>query len=263
PLARPIVIAPECFRLPRRNRRLSKAPAIWVYGGVDPIRLRYASLYNRNMEQDGTNENDTPALVERAAQGDNQAWESLLSDNRMRLRRMVSLRMDRRLQGRIDPSDVIQESCVEAAQRLREYAKNPSVPFFVWLRWIVGQRLMEQHRRHLGAQGRDASRDVSLYQGNFPEATTADLAANLLANITTPSQAAIRIEEQRRLQDALDSLDPINREILVLRHFEQLSNGEAAEVLELDKSTASKRYTRALIRLKEVIVAMPGGEDLL
>jgi RNA polymerase sigma-70 factor (ECF subfamily) len=215
------------------------------------------------MEQDGTNENDTPALVERAAQGDNQAWESLLSDNRMRLRRMVSLRMDRRLQGRIDPSDVIQESCVEAAQRLREYAKNPSVPFFVWLRWIVGQRLMEQHRRHLGAQGRDASRDVSLYQGNFPEATTADLAANLLANITTPSQAAIRIEEQRRLQDALDSLDPINREILVLRHFEQLSNGEAAEVLELDKSTASKRYTRALIRLKEVIVAMPGGEDLL
>ena len=234
-----------------------------AYGGVAPIRLRHAGPYDRNMEEDGTKENDTPALVEQAAQGDNRAWERLLDDNRLRLRRMISLRMDRRLQGRIDPSDVIQESCVEAAQRLREYAENPSVPFFVWLRWIAGQRLMEQHRRHLGAQARDAGRDVSLYQGNFPEATTADLAANLLANITTPSQAVIRMEEQRRLQDVLDSLDPIDREILVLRHFEQLSNGEAAQVLDLDKSTASKRYTRALIRLKDVIVAMPGGEDLL
>ncbi len=215
------------------------------------------------MDEDGLKSNETPALVDRAAQGDNQAWERLLSDNRLRLRRMISLRMDRRLQGRIDPSDVIQESYVEAAQRLHEYTKNPSVPFFVWLRWIVGQRLMEQHRRHLGAQARDASRDVSLYQGKFPEASTADLAANLLANISTPSQAAIRMEEQRRLQDALDALDPIDREILVLRHFEQLSNGEAAQVLDLDKSTASKRYTRALIRLKEVIVAMSGGEDLL
>jgi RNA polymerase sigma-70 factor, ECF subfamily len=210
------------------------------------------------MSEDGAGESDTPAMVERAAGGDERAWESLLNDNRDRLRRMVSLRMDRRLQGRIDPSDVIQESYIEAAQRLPEYAKNPSMPFFVWLRWIVGQRMMEQHRRHLGAQVRDASRDVSLYHGNFPEATTADLAANLLANITTPSQAAIRIEEEKRLQEALDLLDPLDREILVLRHFEQLTNGEVADVLGLDKSAASKRYTRALIRLKDVLNSMLG-----
>lgn len=176
---------------------------------------------------------------------------------------MVALRMDRRVQGRVDPSDVIQDSFVDAAKRLPEYAKNPPMPFFVWLRWLVGQKLMEQHRRHLGAQVRDASRDVSLYHGDFPEASTADIAANLLGNFSTPSQSAIRSEQQKRLQDALDSLEPIDREILLLRHFEQLTNGEAAEVLQLDKSATSKRYTRALIRLKDVLLAMPGTlEDL-
>ncbi len=176
---------------------------------------------------------------------------------------MVALRMDPRLQGRIDPSDVVQESYIDAARRLPEYAKNPTMPFFVWLRWLTGQRLMEQHRRHLGAQARDASREVSLYHGAFPEATAADLAANVLGELSTPSKAVIRVEQIKRLQEALESLEPIDREILVLRHFEQLSNGEAAQVLDLDKSTASKRYTRALVRLKGVLTAMPGGfEDL-
>jgi RNA polymerase sigma-70 factor, ECF subfamily len=211
------------------------------------------------MSEDHHNEPETSLLVERAAVGDNQAWERLMSDHRARLSRMVALRMDRRLQGRIDPSDVIQESYIDAARRLSEYAKNPTMPFFLWLRLLVGQRLMEQHRRHLGAQARDASRDVSLYQGDFPEATTADLATHLLGNTSTPSRIAIRSEQQLHLQRALESLDPIDREILVLRHFEQLSNGEAAEVLGLDKSAASKRYTRALIRLKDVLTSTPGG----
>jgi RNA polymerase sigma-70 factor (ECF subfamily) len=201
--------------------------------------------------------------MERAVHGDNRAWERLVNDYRSRLRRMVALRMDRRLQGRVDPSDVIQESFIDAAKRLPEYVKNPPLPFFVWLRFLTGQRLTEQHRRHLGAQARDASREVSLSYGAFPETTTADLAANLLAEFSSPSQAVIRIEETRRLHDALDSLEPIDREILLLRHFEQLSNQEAAEVLKLDKSATSKRYIRAMTRLKDVLVAMPGGWEEL
>jgi RNA polymerase sigma-70 factor (ECF subfamily) len=197
-------------------------------------------------------------LVDQAAQGDDAAWERLMSDHRPRLRRMVALRMDRRLNGRIDPSDVIQESYIDAARRLKEYSENPSMPFFLWLRFLTAQRLMEQHRRHLGAQARDAGREISLYHGAFPEATTADLAAHLLGKLSTPSQAAIRVEQTIRLQEALNSLEPIDREILALRHFEQFSNGEAAEVLGLDKSAASKRYARALLRLKDVLMAMPG-----
>jgi RNA polymerase sigma-70 factor, ECF subfamily len=200
-------------------------------------------------------------LAERAAGGDDAAWERLMGDHRARLRRMVALRLDRRLQGRVDPSDVIQEACIDAARRLAEYAKNPAMPFYLWLRFLAGQRLMEQHRRHLGAQARDAGREISLYRGAFPETTTADLATHFLGKLSTPSQAAIRIEQKIRLQEALNSLEPIDREILALRHFEQLSNGETAEVLGLDKSTASKRYARALVRLKDVLLALPGGGE--
>jgi RNA polymerase sigma-70 factor (ECF subfamily) len=211
----------------------------------------------------GSEHIETPQLVDQAAEGDSRAWERLMIENRARLRRMVEIRLDRRLQGRIDPSDIIQEAFIDAARRLPEYAKDPSIPFFIWLRQLTGQRLIEQHRHHLGTQARDASRDVSIYNRPFPEATTADLAANLLGEFTSPSQAVIRNEQTQRLQEALDSLEPIDREILVLRHFEQLSNGEASEVLTLDKSAASKRYVRAMERLKDVLVAMPGGrEDL-
>jgi RNA polymerase sigma-70 factor (ECF subfamily) len=198
-------------------------------------------------------------LVEQAAGGDDSAWQRLLAHHRARLRRMVALRLDRRLQGRVDPSDVIQEACIDAARRLAEYSQNPTMPFYLWLRFLAGQRLLEQHRRHLGAQARDAGREISLYRGAFPETTTADLAAHFLGKLSSPSQAAIRIEQKIRLQEALNSLEPIDREILALRHFEQLTNGETAEVLGLAKSAASKRYARALVRLKDVLVAMPGG----
>jgi RNA polymerase sigma-70 factor (ECF subfamily) len=202
----------------------------------------------------------TILLVRQAAEGDDQAWSELLSRHRERLKGMVEVRMDRRLRGRIDPSDIIQEACFAAAQRLRDYAANPSMPFYLWLRWITGQRLVDQHRRHLGAKGRDAGRELALYHGAFPEATTADLAAHLLGRLSSPSQAAIRIEQTIRLQEALNALDPIDREILALRHFEQLTNGEAAEVLGLDKSAASKRYARALVRIKDILVTTLGTD---
>jgi RNA polymerase sigma-70 factor (ECF subfamily) len=215
------------------------------------------------MREGQSDDQKTTPLVERAAHGDNVAWQQLMNEHHARLRRMVALRMDRRLQGRIDPSDIIQESYIDAARRLPDYAKNPTIPFFLWLRLLVGQRLMEQHRRHLGAQARDAKRDISLFQGSFPEASTADLASHILGTHSSPSQVAMRVERELQLQQALDTLDPIDREILVLRHFEQLTNGESAEVLNLDKSAASKRYTRALVRLKDILTAMAGDDGNL
>jgi RNA polymerase sigma-70 factor (ECF subfamily) len=182
-----------------------------------------------------------------------------LDRDRERLRRMVALRMDRRLQGRIDPSDVIQEAHIEAMTRFPEYLREPKLPFFLWLRLIVGQRLTLLHRRHLGAHVRDAGREIGLYHGALPQATSAALAARLLGRLTQPSQAAVRAERKIRIQTALNAMDPLDREILALRHFEQLTNGEAAQALGLSKSTASKRYVRALDRLREILTAGQGG----
>jgi RNA polymerase sigma-70 factor (ECF subfamily) len=169
------------------------------------------------------------------------------------LRRMVSLRMDPRLQGRVDPSDVIQEGYLDAALRLEEYARDPAVPFVIWLRFLIGQRILKEHRRHLGVKVRDVGREVSLDRGSMPEANTVVLAARLLGDLSSPSELASRAERKIRLQRALEAMDPIDREILVLRHFEQMNNGEAALVLGLDKSAASKRYIRAVVRLKRIL----------
>jgi RNA polymerase sigma-70 factor (ECF subfamily) len=204
-------------------------------------------------------EAEMQGLIDRAVQGDQAAWNDLLARHRDRLRRMVALRLDRRLQGRVDASDIIQEAMLEASNRLAEYRQDPAMPFFLWLRYLTGQRLLEQHRRHLGAQGRDAGREISLYRGAMPNTTTAALAAQLLGRKTSPSQAAQRAERKIRLQEALNSMESVDREILALRHFEHLSNGEAAQVLGLDKSATSKRYARALIRLKDILAQMPGG----
>ena len=203
---------------------------------------------------DARDESETSHLVAQAAAGDEIAWAELIARHRDRLKRMLALRMDRRLQGRIDPSDVVQESCLVAAKLIASYAANPTMPFYLWLRWIAGQKLIDQHRRHLGAEVRRAGREVSLYHGAFPETTSENLAAHLMGRSSTPSHEAIRLEQTSRLQEALESLEPIDREILSLRHFEQLSNGEAAAVLGLDKSAASKRYARALMRLKRILL---------
>jgi RNA polymerase sigma-70 factor (ECF subfamily) len=191
---------------------------------------------------------------------DPDSWGRLLERHRARLRKLVALRLDPRLQGRVDPSDVIQEAYLDAARRLPEYAQEPErMPFYLWLRFLVGQRILELHRRHLGAQGRDAGREVSLYRGPMPEASSAAIAAQLIGRQTSPSQAAVRAERKLRLQEALNRMDPIDREVLVLRHFEQLTNGECARVLGLGESAATKRYLRALGRLKDILSALPDG----
>jgi RNA polymerase sigma-70 factor, ECF subfamily len=209
---------------------------------------------------EANDDSETLRLVEQAATGDQPAWAELIARHRDRLKRMVAVRMDHRLQGRIDPSDVIQEACLVASKQIAAYAADPSMPFYLWLRWIAGQRLIDQHRRHLGAKARGVNREVSLYHGAFPEATSEDLTAHLMGRLSSPSQEAIRIEQQAALLDAFNSLEPLDREILALRHFEQLSNGEAAAVLGIDKSAASKRYGRALVRLRDVLVPILGSD---
>jgi RNA polymerase sigma-70 factor (ECF subfamily) len=144
------------------------------------------------------------------------------------------------------------------AHRFPEYAAAPPLPFYLWVRALTGQRLIDLHRRHLGAQLRDAGREVSLYRGALPQASSASLAQQMLAGLTSPTQAAVRAEMQIQLQEALNSLDPIDREVVVLRHFEELNNGETAQVLGIDTSAASKRYIRAIRRLKAVLDQIPG-----
>jgi RNA polymerase sigma-70 factor (ECF subfamily) len=197
-------------------------------------------------------------LLRQALTGDEQALAGLFVHHRDRLERMVALRLDRRLQGRVDPADVLQDAYFVVAKRFAEYTANPAVPFFVWLRQLVGQKLIDVHRRHLGAQARDAGQEVSLYQGALPQASSVCLAAKLLGRLTSASRAAMRAETQLRVQEALNNMEPMDREVLALRHFEMLSNEETAQVLGLKKTAASARYIRALKRLRAVLAAVPG-----
>jgi RNA polymerase sigma-70 factor, ECF subfamily len=201
----------------------------------------------------------TGMLLRSAAAGDQRAWGEVLTRHRDRLRRMVAFRLDQRLQGRIDPSDVMQEVCLEAFDHLAEYLREPAMPFFLWLRGITGNKMRELHRHHLGTEMRDAGREVSLYRGTMPETTSAALAARLMGHATAPSEAAVRAEAKVRLQEALNRMDPLDREVLALRHFEHLTNAEAAEVLDIREAAAGKRYLRALRRLKDILTGMPGG----
>ena len=132
------------------------------------------------------------------------------------------------------------------------------MPVYLWLRWITGQRLVTLHRMHFGSKAREAALEVSLRQGALPQATSVSLAAMLLGRLTSPTRAALRAELQLRLQEVLNTLDPIDREILTLRHFEDLNNNETAQVLGISKSAASNRYIRALKRLKDALSGMQG-----
>ncbi len=209
------------------------------------------------------NSSESNRLLQGAADGDNNAWGDLLTRHGHRLRRMIAFRLDQRLQGRIDPDDVLQEVYLEAGDHLDTYREQQPLPFFLWLRGIAGNKLLELHRHHLGTQMRDAGREVALYRGTFPEANSAALAAQLLGHATQPSAAAVRAEVKIRLQEALNRMDPLDREVLALRHFEQLTNAEAAQVMGIQEKAAGKRYLRALQRLRAILAQMPGGLGVL
>ncbi len=197
--------------------------------------------------------------IDRLRGGDRGALAALFDEHRGRLRRMVELRIDARLRARLDPSDVVQEAFLDVARDLDAYLADPKLPPLLWLRLHVGRRLTTLHRRHLGTRMRDAGLEISLYQDALPEASSAALASMLLGRHTSPTQAAQRAERLLRVQEALNSLDPIDREVLALRHFEQLGRSETAQVLGISQEAGAKRYFRALKRLKDVLATLPGG----
>jgi RNA polymerase sigma-70 factor (ECF subfamily) len=200
-------------------------------------------------------------LLRLAAAGDGESWEAVVDRSRHRLRRMVAFRLDQRLKGRVDPSDVVQDAYLEAWRDLGDYLRRPEIPFFLWLRGIAGNKLRELHRHHLGTGMRDPRREVPIHGGALSGSTTTAMAAELLGSLTRASEEAVRLELKVRLQQALGAMDPIDREVLALRHFEQLSPAETATALGITGKAAGMRYVRALRRLKAILDAL-GGEWL-
>jgi RNA polymerase sigma-70 factor, ECF subfamily len=203
---------------------------------------------------------ETEALLVRAAAGDGAAWGALLAVHEERLLRMVAFRLDRRLCGRVDAADIVQDAFAEASAHRADYFRAQTVALFLWLRGIASNKLLEVHRHHLGTRMRDAKRELPLdAPPPRPDETSAALCAHLTAGSTRPSVAAARAEVRTRLAEALAGMDATDREVLALRHFEQLSNAEASQVLGIQERAAAKRYLRALQRLKEILSGMPGG----
>jgi RNA polymerase sigma-70 factor (ECF subfamily) len=192
-------------------------------------------------------------LRHRLAADGQTALAELFDTQRDRLRRMVAWRLDPRLNGRLDPSDVLQEVYLDAVRRLPSYLDQPELPPTLWLRLLTGRRLLELHRQHLGARMRNAGQEISLDAPDWAWASAPSLAAQLVGDVTSPSQAASKAETAAKLAAALEEMDAIDREVLVLRHFDELSNNDVAALLGLQKAAASNRYIRALKRLREIL----------
>ncbi len=175
---------------------------------------------------------------------------------RDRLKRIVRFRLDYRLNGRVSESDVLQDTFVRAAKRMSRYlAQDEPLPFFVWLRLEINQRLQEIHRFHFGAEKRDVRRELNLETPVHSAQTSLAMAAHLVAKLTSPSRLVERAEQIAQLERSLNEMNELDREVIALRHFEELSNVETAKVLNIDTSAASKRYLRALKKLRQIMQA--------
>lgn len=217
-------------------------------------------MYRGHVEQD-----DVKAALEAAASSSEGAMEHVapvLEAYRDRIERMLRLRMDHRVAARVGVSDVMQDAYIEVARRLPSYLAEGAestaeergrMPFFLWVRFIAGQALRQTHRLHLGTVARDAGRDVPMHAGGAPEASSLMLANALVESGVSPSGIAVREEQREALNDALSSLDVEDREVLFMRHFEQLSNKEIAAVLQLTPGGASIRHLKALGRLQRAL----------
>jgi RNA polymerase sigma-70 factor, ECF subfamily len=200
-------------------------------------------------------------LIRRAAAGDPTPLAELFGRHRRRLERMVRVRLDHGLRGRVDPDDVLQETYLDLVQQLRNYPGPEVMPVFLWLRILTGQRLARVHRQHLGAAKRAAGREAPAHHGGGGEPDSASMADFLVGRLTSPNGAAGRAERADLVRRAIDALDPLDREIISLRTFEGLSNHEAAAVLGVAKSAASNRYVRAMARLQAALREIPGLID--
>ena len=205
------------------------------------------------------NSSRTNRLLQRIRSQDGVALEELFALHRERLRKMVRLRLDRRLRGQFTSSAVLQQVYTDAIRRIGEYLADPGQPVFLWLRRLTGERIQKLHRQHLGSHF-DAGAELSLYRGALPEVNSVSLAAQLIGD-KPANQAVVRADMLIRLQEALNGLDPYDREILAMCHFEEMRDEEVAAVLAIDKMTATLRYVRALKHLKEILKCIPGFFD--
>lgn len=201
-------------------------------------------------------------LLARAGDGDPAAVEALMMLYRERLKGMVRTRINQKLQSRLDESDIVQDAFVDVVRRLDEYLEAPQVPFYIWVRGIVGVKLKQVHRDHLQAQRRDARRERSLTMGDEDGANSGVIALELLGGFTSPSNAVAKMEMKEQLRAALEQLDARDREVIAMRHVEQMSTMETAAALGLSKAGAGNRYLRAISRLKKVLAEQPGYVDL-
>ncbi len=212
------------------------------------------------MNQAASNED---ALLAAAQAGDQKALAVLMDNHRPQLERIVALRLDSQLAGRVDPADVVQDTFLAALSKFPEFLKKRSeLSFLLWLRLETLQTLVDIHRFHLGAQRRDARKEWTIHK-SLPSLSSVSLAAHLVGRFSTASQAAMRLEIRHQVERALDGLEDQDREMLALRHFEELSNSDAARVLGLSKTAACNRYARALRRLRESLERLPGGLEAL
>jgi RNA polymerase sigma-70 factor (ECF subfamily) len=196
---------------------------------------------------------DTQVLLDQARQGDKDAVDRLLARHREAIRRLIDLRLDPAIVQRVDASDVAQDVLLEASRRLQDYLKNPAMPFHLWLRHIAKDHIIDAHRRHHQAQKRGVNREQPLARPGWMDQSSLELAGQLVDPERTPASAAIQEELQHRLHRAMAQLDEDDRDILLMRHFEQLPNQEVASLLGLTEAAASMRYLRAIRRLRDVL----------
>lgn len=207
------------------------------------------------------NSAETAALLARTRDGDPTAPQAIFDRHAPRLRRMVELRLDRRLAGRVDPAAVVHDAFRAAADHVDEYLRDPTGPVFLWLRGFVAARLADIHRTLLGPNDTAASPELSLYRDALPAASSAALVACLLGHEPRPGDPTVAVRRVLRVEAGLNALDPTDRELLALRHFEQLTRAEAARVLGLDEGDAARRYVRALKRLNDLLAGPPAGPE--
>lgn len=199
----------------------------------------------------------TAELLHNVRDGESQAVEALLDRHRDSLRRMIALRLDQRLMQRIDVSDVVQDVLIEANRRLIDYVQNPSIPFHLWIRQIAKDRIIDAHRRHRLSAKRSIDREQPVASAPAPDQSTLDLVNQFRDGALTPAAAATQRELAQHIERAIHHLKEGDREIILMRHYEQLNNQEIAQSLGLTEPAASMRYLRAIKRLREVIESMP------
>ncbi|MEX0702557.1 MAG: sigma-70 family RNA polymerase sigma factor [Planctomycetales bacterium] len=200
---------------------------------------------------------ETQRLLGEVRDGAAHAVDRLIERHRPALRRLVQARLDRAVQRRVDASDVVQDVLVEAHRRLDDYLRDPRMPFHLWLRHLAQDRIIDMHRRHRAAQRRSVDREQPLHSPQFADRSSLDLAAALRDHELTPAAATIRRELEQRFLAALDELGEDDREIILMRHFEHLGNGEAAAALGISPPAAGMRYLRALRRLRAILGEPP------